>query len=46
MSDWDKSLIAKAFCIPRDENLEYIILVTINAYGIGINNSDVKLVIQ
>ena len=45
-SDWDKSLIAKVFYIPGDENLEYMIFVAIDVYGIGINNPDVKLIIQ
>lgn len=46
MSDWDKSLIAEAFCIPEDKNLECTILVATDAYRIDINNPDVKLVIQ
>lgn len=46
MSDWDKSLIVKAFCIPEDENSECTILVVTNAYRMDINNLDVKLIIQ
>lgn len=46
MSDWDKDLTAAAFRIPGDENLECVILVAINAYGMGIDNPNVKLVIQ
>ena len=46
ISDWDKDLIAKAFYIPGDENLEYTILVASDAYDMGIDNPDVKLVIQ
>lgn len=46
MSDWDKNLTVAAFCIPRDENLECVIFVAINAYGMGIDNPNVKLVIQ
>lgn len=41
MSEWDKSLIAKAFKISREENSECIIFVAINAYGIGIGNPDI-----
>ena len=46
MSDWDKDLTAKAFCIPGDENLECTILVATDAYGMGIDNPVIKLVIQ
>lgn len=46
MSDWDKNLTAEAFCISKDENLECTILIATDAYGMGIDNSDVKPVIQ
>ena len=46
MSDWDKDLIANAFLVPGDENMDCVILVAIDAYGMGINNPDIKFVIQ
>lgn len=46
MSDWDKDLIAKAFLTPGNDNLECTILVATDAYGMGIDNLDIKLVIQ
>lgn len=46
MSDWDKSLIAKVFKTCAEENPECIIFVATDAYGMGINNPDIKLVIQ
>lgn len=46
MSDWDKELIAKAFQINGSENSECIILVATDAYGMGIDNPDIRLVIQ
>lgn len=45
MSDWNKDLIANAFLQLGDENIECIILVATDAYGIGIDNPDIKLVI-
>lgn len=45
MSDWDKDLIAKVFLILGDDNHHCIILVAIDAYSIGIDNLDIKLVI-
>lgn len=42
----NKKLIAKAFMIPDNNNLKYIILVAINAYSISINNPDIILIIQ
>lgn len=45
MSKWNKNLTIEAFGKPVEENNEYVILVTIDAYSIGINNPDVKLVI-
>ncbi len=46
MSDWDKELIAKAFKINGSENTECTIFVAIDAYGMGIDNPDIRLVIQ
>lgn len=46
MSEWDKNLIAQAFSVPGEENIECTILVATDAYGMGINNPDVRLVIQ
>ena len=46
MSEWDKTLTAKAFGKPGTENTECTILIATDAYGIGIDNPDVKLVIQ
>ena len=45
MFEWVKNLTAEAFGKPEEENNECIILVATNAYGMGINNPDVKLVI-
>lgn len=46
MSECDKKLTAEAFCIPVDENNECTILVAINAYGMSIDNPDIKLLVQ
>lgn len=46
MSDWDKSLIANAFKVNGEENTECTILVATDAYGMGIDNPDIKVVIQ
>ena len=46
MFEWDKNLTAEAFSKPAKENNEGVILVTTDAYGIDIDNPDVKLVIQ
>lgn len=46
ISEWDKTLTANAFQISGDENTECTILVATDAYGMGIDNPDVKLVIQ
>lgn len=43
--NWDKGFTIKAFCIPRDKNLEYTILLAIDIYRMGINNLNIKLVI-
>lgn len=46
MSEYDKNLTAEAFRIPGNENNECTILVATDAYGMGIDNLDVKLVVQ
>lgn len=46
MSEWDKNLTAEAFSKPTEENNKYVILISTDAYSMGIVNSDVKLVIQ
>lgn len=46
MSEWDKNLIAKACSIAKDENTECTIIIATNVYDIGINNLDIRLVIQ
>lgn len=46
ISEWDKNLIAKTFSIAGNENTKCTILVATDAYGMGINNLDVRLVIQ
>lgn len=38
--------MAKAFMILHDQNKKCIIVVTTNAYGMGINNSNFRLDIQ
>lgn len=46
MSEWDKSLIVATFKINGEENNEYVILVATDAYGMSIDNHDIRLVIQ
>lgn len=46
MSEWDKNFTAKAFLTPGDSNFECTILVATDVYGLGIDNLDIKLVIQ
>ena len=46
MSQWDKSLIISLFKISDEENNKYIILIATNAYDMGIDKSDITLVIQ
>lgn len=46
MSEWDKSLIINAFEIPANQNIECTIFVITNVYNIGINNLNIKLIIQ
>lgn len=46
ISEWDKNLTAEAFGKPAEENNECVILVATDAYGMGIDNPDVKRVVQ
>lgn len=46
MSDWDKDFIVAVIPILGDENMKCVILIAIDAYGMGIDIPDVKLVIQ
>ena len=45
MFKWDKNPTAEAFDKPAEENNGCVILVAIDAYGMSIDNPDVKLVI-
>lgn len=44
--DWDKLLITAVFKINREDNTKCTIFVATNTYDIGINNLDIKIVIQ
>lgn len=46
ISDWDKKITAKAFMIRGDQNHKCTIIVATNKYGMGINNPDIRLVVQ
>lgn len=46
ISELDKAIVAEAFQIDGNININRIIFVTTNAYGIGINNLDIRLVIE
>lgn len=46
MSEWDKFFIANIFAMPADQNIKYIIFMVMDAYNMGIDNLDVKFVIQ
>ena len=46
ISEWDKEITAKAFMILGDQNEECTIVVATDAYGMGINNPDIRLVVQ
>lgn len=46
MFDWDKNLIKEALSKPAEKINECVILIAIDTYGMGIDNPDVKLVIQ
>lgn len=45
ISEWDKKITIIAFQTCIEDNVEYIILITIIAYGIRINNLNIKLII-
>lgn len=46
ISEYDKGLTADAFrVLGTSKDLEYVIFVTTDAYGMGIDNPDIKLVI-
>ncbi|MCJ1470687.1 hypothetical protein MMC07_009334 [Pseudocyphellaria aurata] len=46
MSDYNKEMTANKFRVPDDENTDCTILVATDAYGMGINNPGVALVVQ
>lgn len=46
ISDWDKSVTTNAFKVTQEDNTECTILVATDAYGMGIDNPDIKLVVQ
>lgn len=46
MFDLDKSLVVVALKVNSEDNIEYIIFIVTNAYGISINNLDIMVVIQ
>lgn len=45
MSELDKAIVAKAFQVNSNTNIDYIILVANDVYDIGINNLDIRFVI-
>lgn len=46
MSELNRELIAKAFIILGDKKFKYTILMTSNAYSMGINNLYIIFVIK
>lgn len=46
ISDFDKAITTKVFWVSNEDNTECTILVAINAYGMDIDNPDIRLVIQ
>lgn len=46
ISEWDKKITATAFQTCAEDNVECTILIATDAYGMGIDNPDIKLVIQ
>lgn len=46
MSDWNKSLILATFQVNGEDNTKCIILVAPDTYGMGINNPNIKVIIQ
>lgn len=45
MSELNKTIVAEVFPIDGNINSDCIILIATDAYSMGINNSDIKLVI-
>lgn len=43
MSECNKKLTVKAFCISNNKNNKYTILIATNTYKINIDNLDIKL---
>lgn len=46
LSDWTKGITSKAFGARQEKNTDCTMLVATDAYGMGIDNPDVKLVVQ
>lgn len=46
MSNKDKSFITAVFKVNDKNNIKYIIFVGIDSYNIGINNLDIKIIIE
>lgn len=46
MSKLDKTIVAEVFQIDGNINTDYIIFIVTNAYGIGIYNPNIRLIIS